>query len=402
MAVVLDGIRVVDMTVFYQGPVACRYLADFGAEVIKVEPLEGEVARGLQQHGILPMKEWNSYYYNNNRNRKSLAINLTKEEGKQIVYKLVEKSDVFVSNYRFTGLQRLKMDYQTLYQVNPRLIYAASTGFGYYGPDRDKAAFDPIAEARVGIMSYLGEEGQPPVYPGWGAGDMMGAILTSLGIVLALYHRQKSGDGQRVAASLFGGCIFAAAPFLQPYLSTSRQDLLHQPSRKARRNPLCNVYPTKDKWCYFYVPNSQKFWSKFCQALGMKELEDDPRFNTSENRSDNSSQLISILDSVLTTKSAVEWVKRYHEEGLLIMPVNSFEDLSRDPGAWENQYLVEIDDPRWERRKTTGLVAQLSKTPGETGIFGPELGQHNEEILIDLLGYTWDQIVSLKDEGVIL
>ena len=134
----------------------------------------------------------------------------------------------------------------------------------------------------------------------------------------------------------------------------------------------------------------------------MKELEDDPRFNTPENRSKNSSQLVAVLDTVLAAKNSAEWVERCQGAGLLVMPISSFGDLSNDAGAWENQYLIEVDDPASGRRGTTGLVAQLSKTPGRTERFAPELGQHNEEILIDLLGYTWEQVTRLKDEGVIL
>lgn len=401
---VLEGIRIIDLTQWYQGPAALAHLADMGAEVIHVEnPEGGDPNRGVLSVGAIPVTQWNSYFYGFNRNKKSLAVNLHTEKGREIIYKLTERSDVFASNMLKGTLKRMGVDYETLRKINPRIIYANISTYGRYGPDREKGGFDWMGQARAGMMHYLGEPDQPPTFAGLGTADSSGAQAAAWAIALALYHRERTGEGQEVDTCLLGTFIAMEARFLLPFLATGSPHLLKQPSRKKAPNPLWNLYLTKDRWIYFCMADTDRFWSNFCQGLGIKELEHDPRFATHEKRGENSQALIAILDEILPMRTAAEWFARWQGLELVFAPIQSFADLVADPQAWENGYLAEVDYPGFSHKvKVRGPVVQLSKTPGRVDMLGPELGQHNEEILVELLGYSWEEVAELKEAGTIL
>ncbi len=403
MAGALEGIRVIDLTVWFQGPVAAQHLADFGAEVIKVErPQGGDQGRGVRSIKALPVGDWNQYFLVINRNKKSMALDLKKPAGREIMYRLVEKSDVFLSNMGIDLLESWELGYEKLSAINPRLVYATNTGYGRLG-QVNKPSFDMTVQALTGLMARLGEPGQPPIYLGMGSGDAYGGMMSALGIMLALYHRNRTGKGQMLDASLYGAQLFLTAPSLQAYLATGSDRYSKQQSRKAAPNPLWNMYPAKDKWVFLCAPNTDANWSRLCQSLDDTGLANDSRFQSVEQRRRNAKALVARLDKLTKKRNAAEWMARWRPLGIVASPINTLADLAADPQAWANDYFVETYCEEVQRQvKVRGLPIGLSKTPGVVNSLGPELGQHTELILTETLGYTWEQVGEFKSQGVIL
>jgi crotonobetainyl-CoA:carnitine CoA-transferase CaiB-like acyl-CoA transferase len=402
VATALDGIRVIDLTVWFQGPVAAQHLADFGAEVIKVErPQGGDQGRGVRSIKALPVGDWNQYFLVINRNKKSMALDLKKPAGREIMYRLVAESDVFLSNLSTELLASWELTYEKLSEINPRLIYATNTGYGYFG-QINKPSFDMTVQALTGLMARLGEPEQPPIYLGMGSGDAYGGLMSALGIMLALYHRRRTGKGQMVDASLYGAQLFLTAPSLQAYLATRSEKYSKQQSRKNAENPLWNVYPAKDKWVFLCLPNRDENWSRLCDSLEDAELAQDPRFDGAEKRRENARALIELLDGIISQRDADDWMERWKPLGLAASPIHTLADVANDPQAWKNDYFVKTHCEEVQREvEVRGLPIRLGKTPGEVNTLGPVLGQDTELILADTLGYSWDQIGEFKAKGAI-
>jgi crotonobetainyl-CoA:carnitine CoA-transferase CaiB-like acyl-CoA transferase len=402
MAKALEGIRVIDLTVWFQGPVAAQHLADFGAEVIHVErPKGGDQARGVRSIKALNIGDWNQYFHVINRNKKSLAVDLKNPAGREIMRRLVEQSDVFLSNLSAENLASWNLTYEELTEANPSLVYAITSGYGRFGTI-SKPSFDMTVQALTGLMSRLGEPGQPPVYLGMGSGDAIGGLMASLAILLALYQRNRTGRGQFIDASLYGAQLFLAAPTLQAYLATGSEEFSRQQSRRAARNPLWNTYPAKDRWVFLCMENDNECWSRLCQSLDEGKLSTDARFDGPENRRENAGALIEILDRTLAQRTAGEWMERFQRVGVRATPIQNLADLAQDPQAWENDYLLRAHCEEVEREvEIRGLPVGLSRTPGSVESLGPELGQDTELILTDTLGYSWDEIGELKAQGAI-
>jgi crotonobetainyl-CoA:carnitine CoA-transferase CaiB-like acyl-CoA transferase len=401
MAKALEGIRVVDLTVWFQGPVAAQYLADFGADVIKVErPKGGDQGRGVRSIKALPIGDWNQYFLVINRNKKSMAIDLKTPEGQEIMHRLIAKADVFLSNMGMDWLEARNLSYDKLKEINPRLVYATNTGYGRFG-GVNKPAFDMTVQAITGAMARLGEPGQPPIYLGMGSGDAYGGIMSALGILLALYQRNRTGKGQSLDASLYGAQLFLAAPYLQSFLAGNPDPAL-QHSRKAVENPLWNVYPTADKWIYLCAENTDDAFARLCRAIGAAGLADDSRFKTADGRRTQNEALIAALDSHLKAKPHGEWLEGIQAEGLASSPINNLADVAKDEQAWQNAYFTKAYCEEVKREvDVRGLPVTLSKTPGEVATLGPQLGQDTEILMMDLLEYEWDEIEALKAKGAI-
>jgi glutaryl-CoA transferase len=399
----LEGIRVIDLTVWFQGPVAAQHLADFGAEVIKVErPQGGEQGRGVRSIKALPVGDWNQYFLVINRNKKSLALDLKKPAGREVMYRLVEKSDVFLSNLGIELLDGWQLGYEKLRAINPRLVYATNTGYGRFG-QVSKPSFDMTVQALTGIMARLGEPGQPPIYLGMGSGDAYGGLLSALGIMLALYHRNRTGTGQMLDASLYGAQLLLTAPALQAYLATGSDRYAKQQPRAAAENPLWNRYRARDKWLFLCMPNTDASWGRLCAGLDDSALAGEPGFDSSDARRRNAEALVARLDAIVAQRSAADWLARWQPLGIVAGRINNLADLAEDPQAWANDYFVETYCEEVQRRvRVRGLPIGLSKTPGSVRSLGPELGQHTEIILTETLGYTWEQVAAFKAQGVIL
>ncbi|MCC7077172.1 MAG: CoA transferase [Acidimicrobiia bacterium] len=397
----LDGIRVLDATVWFQGPVCAQHLADFGAEVIHVErPETGDQARGVRSINAVPVADWNQYFQVVNRNKKSLAVDLKSDGGRELMHRLVAESDVFLWNQGMGGLKKLGLDYETLSSINPRLVYATNSGYGHLGSDRP--AFDMTVQALTGIMTRLSEPGQPPVYLGLGAGDAYGGLLSALGIVLALHRREQTGRGQHIDASLYGAQLFLAAPSLQPFLATGNPFYTDQHARHDARNPLWNRYRAQDRWMFLCLENTDENWSRLCVALETDDLRGDDRFATAEQRARENGALVDALDSAFAARDAQAWTERLRAAGIPAAPIDSFRDVAEDEQAWANDYFTRGNCTEVNREvEFRGLPLTLSRTPGRVESLGPELGQDTELILFDTLGYTWDEIGALKASGAI-
>ncbi|MDE0884408.1 MAG: CoA transferase [Myxococcota bacterium] len=402
MAKPLEGIRVLDATVWFQGPVCAQYLADMGAEVIHVErPVTGDQARGVRSIAAVPVADWNQYFLAVNRNKKSIAVDLKKDEGRELLHRLVEKSDVFLWNQGLESLPGLGLDYETLSAINPKLIYATNSGYGTAGAVH-KPSFDMTVQALTGIMARLGEPGEPPIYLGLGAGDAYGGLMGALGILLALYHRDRTGRGQAIDASLYGAQLFLAAPTLQPYLATGEAVYSLQQSRSKTRNPLWNRYRAQDTWLALCAENSDEAWQVLLGCIGAPGLGEDARFASSAGRRENSEALVAELDALFASRSAADWVEALVAGGLPAAPIEAYRGVAADEHAWANGYFSRVHcDELGEEVAIRGLPVGLGRSPGSVETLGPELGQDTELLLFDVLGLDWDRIGELKELGVI-
>lgn len=405
MASALEGLRVIDLTVWFQGPVAAQHLADFGAEVIKVErPKGGDQGRGVRSIKALPVGDWNQYFLVINRNKKSMALDLKTEAGREIMYRLVAQSDVFLSNLGAENLDAWGLTWEKLHAINPKLIYATTTGYGPYATT-SKPSFDMTVQALTGLMSRLGEPEQPPIYLGMGSGDAYGGLMAALAILLALWRRNATGVGQRIDASLYGAQLFLAAPTLQAWLATRDPRWAAQQSRTAARNPLWNTYRAQDQWLMLCVPNDDAAFRALCATLDDATLATDGRFATAVGRREHARELIARLDVTLATRTVAEWMARWTPlaaQRIVASPVATLADLAKDAGAWANDYFVDTHCEEVNRTVTVrGMPVTLSHTPGTVRSLGPELGQDTEMILFEMLGYDWDQIGELKAKGAI-
>jgi crotonobetainyl-CoA:carnitine CoA-transferase CaiB-like acyl-CoA transferase len=399
----LQGVRIIDLTVWFQGPVAGQHLADFGAEVIHVErPQGGDLARGVRTIKAVPAGDWNQYFLVINRNKKSLAVDLNKPSGREVMLRLVREADVFLTNVGEDNLAKWDLTYDTLRALNPQLVYAIASGYGPFG-GKTKPSFDMTVQALTGIMARLGEPGQPPIYLGMGSGDAIGGLMTAFGVMIALHHRRRTGRGQLINASLYGAQLFLAAPTLQPYLATREERFAKQQSRKDAPNPLWNVYAASDAWFFLCAPNKNGSWSKLCDALDDEGTRSDERFSLAEGRRQHNAALIERLDELFARRPVAHWLERFAASGLVASKINNLADLAEDEQAWANGYLQHAYCEEVQREVVVrGMPVQLSKTPGTIRSLGPELGQHTEEILVETLGYSWEEIGQLKDQGAIL
>jgi len=402
VAKALEGIRVLDLTQWLQGPVCSQYLADFGAEVIHIErPVTGDGARGVRSIKALSIGDWNQYFLVINRNKKSMAIDLKKEEGRALFYKLVEKADVFLSNFQMEVLEAWGLTYEELKAVNPRLVYATNTGYGR-ALEINRPSYDMNVQALTGLMARQGEPGQPPIYVGMGSGDTYGGIMSAFGIMLALYQRRRTGEGQCIDASLYGAQLFMGAPTLQPFLASNNELYSTQQSRSNAGNPLWNSYRAADKWLFLCQENGDDSWRKLCQSFRRDDLAGDPRFASAEQRRENNSELVTVIEGIVKERAAQEWMDLWTPLGIVASPIQNLKELSEDPQAWENDYLLKVHCEEVDREvEIRGLPIGLSKTPGSVETLGPELGQDTELILLDTLGCSWEEISELKEKGAI-
>ncbi|MFQ5825956.1 MAG: CaiB/BaiF CoA transferase family protein [Dehalococcoidia bacterium] len=398
----LEGVRVVECAAFLVGPRVTAHLADLGADVIKIEhPQGGDPMRNVSFRGALPpLTEINYIIELENRGKRSITLDLNSEAGQEVAHRLVKEADVFLSNFQAHVLRRLKIDYATLSAINPRLIYAMVSGWGMRGPDKDRPGFDYSVFAESGLMDAFGEPDTPPVTCRPGFGDHITSLATVYGVMAALYHREKSGKGQMVHASILGSLIDAGALALQGHLSTGQA--AGRVSQKDMSNPLWNFYGTKDgRYIQFAMAQSDRHWADFCQALEMQEYQNDPRFRDAYARDENRHQLIEIIDGIMASRSQDEWLGCFQGKNIICAAVASYPELAQNPQVWENNYVIEVEHQSRGRIPMVGLPVDFSATPGKVRGGAPELGQHTEEVLLEL-GYSWDAIGTLKDRGVIL
>ncbi len=397
----LNGIKVVEITMFQQGPVAGMRLGDLGADVIKVEPKTGDPSRGFMQIiGVdAGLKGRNYYFENNNRNKRSVVLDLTLSKGKEIFLKLIDMADVFLTNLSIDAPGRLGIGPEALIVRNPRLIYAHASGWGRNGPDAREYSFDYTGIARSGLMMSCGQRNEPPAQILPGIGDEVGGIICAWAVTAALYAREKTGKGQVVDTSLMESLI-ASLGLVMAAPAVLGQEF-PRGVRAESGNPIYNHYKClDDKWLAIAHLQPDRYWPNVCRALSIQGLEHDPRFNSIEARSRHAKELIAILDEKFATMPRDAWLKILKREGCISTPVQSPMEVSNDPQALANDYFIYVDHPVWGKTKVVGFPWSFSETPASWRREAPEFGQHTEEVLLEL-GYTWDDIAGLKAEAVI-
>jgi crotonobetainyl-CoA:carnitine CoA-transferase CaiB-like acyl-CoA transferase len=332
MAGPLDGVKVVEITMFQQGPVAGTKLGDLGADVIKVEPLTGDPGRGFMRiiGTMVGLKGRNYYFEQHNRNKRSIVLDLKTEQGMGIFLKLIDRADVFLTNLSIDAPPKMGIGPEELLKRNPRLIYAHASGWGRKGPDAGELSFDYTGIGRAGLMMSCGERGSPPSQVLPGLGDEVGGMVCAWAVTAALYNREKTGKGQLVDTSLMGSVMCMES------LVLSAPAILGQEfSREIRAeagNPLYNHYKAKDdKWFILAHLQPGKYWPNVCRALGMPELEHDPRFNSIEARGHNRREIVAIMDRTFATKTREEWFKIFKKEGMIFAPIQSPSEVVNDP-----------------------------------------------------------------------
>jgi len=397
----LQGIKVLELSSWIFGPACGAILGEWGADVTKIEnPEGGDATRGILATGLRSVQEYNYIFELCNRNKRGIAVNLDIEKGREILHKLVEKSDVFVTNLLPGIARKLASDYETVSGINPKIIYAQASGYGPEGPDKYKPGFDEVAFwARSGIMSLMGEPDSPPVPLRGAMGDLTGAAFLAGAIALALLARERFGLGQRVDVSLLASGLWVGGYDVQAALSTGQDS--ERRSRRTIGNPLYNTYQTKDsKWLFFAMLQTDRYWRDVCKALGREDLENDARFDSHVKRCQNSAVLISILDEVLATKTRAEWATVFNQHKMVWDPEPLLSEVLSDPQVLANKYIAELNHPTYGKLKLVGTPFQFDKMPTQPRRHAPQLGEHTEEILLEI-GYDWDEILRLKDSSAI-
>ncbi len=432
----LAGVRVLDFTIFQQGPQATLVMADMGADVIKVEPPGfGDLGRVLQMHGEHRLS---AYHLAHSRGKRSLTVNLKTEGGCEIVRRLLPSMDVMAHNFRPGVMERLGFGYDDVRALNPAIIYAHASGWGGAGPKTTHPAFDIAAQARSGLMSMTGEVDGGPLPAGVAIADYIGAMNLAMSVIAALYARDRRGGtadyadfadgadgnhrgqptarreaqrvdgggrteegsprvGQKIETSLFGSAVASQAWELQTYILGRRK-------RRSGRGhaylpTIWRTFKTADGWAVVGGVGDDR-WPAFCAAVAMPELEHDERFSNGLTRIQNIDALYPLLDDKFLVKTTAEWIAALEAHDMICAPVQDYETLLDDPQALANEYVLTVDHPTNGPTQIVGFPWKFSETPAEAAPAAPELGQHTEEILL-ALGYSWEEIVALRAGGAI-
>jgi crotonobetainyl-CoA:carnitine CoA-transferase CaiB-like acyl-CoA transferase len=391
----LEGIRVLDFTVYQQGPQASLVFADMGADVIKVEaPRFGDLGRVL---GIKGEERFSPYFLAHNRGKRSITLDLKNGKAREVALGLGARADVMIHNFRPGVMERLGLGYDDLRKVNERIVYGHASGWGTKGPRAEHPAFDLAAQAQGGLVSVTGEPEGYPLPAGCAVADYVGAANLAMAVISALFHRERTGQGQKIETSLLGGQVAMQAWELQYYIAhgwVTRAGRGHQYLPTIWR-----VFKTTDSYVVVGgLPENR--WPAFCRALDKPELEHDPRFQRYMERMRNLSELYAILDEAFQTKTSAEWMTLLQEADCICAPVATYEDLLRDPQVRANEYIVEVDHPTQGRIPVVGAPWRFSETPAQIAPAAPELGEHTEEVLQEL-GYSWEQIGALREQGAL-
>jgi len=391
----LDGIRILDLTWVLSGPFSTMVLSDLGAEVIKVErPEIGDIARGNGPH----VNGLSTYFLSLNRGKKSITLNLSSEQGKDMFLKLTKHVDVLVENFAPGKMKKLGLDYETVKKHNPQIIYASCSGFGQTGPYTSKPAFDVIVQAMGGIMSITGEPGGPPIRPGASYGDIAAGLFLSIAILAALHSRHVSGQGQLIDISMLDCQIAVQENAFVRYLATGEV-----PQPLGTRHPVFTpfqVFPTRDSYiAVATMGGAQDQWPLFCATIERLDIVDDERFQTGWMRTQNYKELEPILNTAMRTRTTGEWLKEFEAVGIPCGPVNTIDKVAADPQVAAREMIVEVNHPKAGSFKVVNTPIKLSVTPGRIERACPDLGEHTDEVLKELLGMSQSEIDSLRSSG---
>jgi crotonobetainyl-CoA:carnitine CoA-transferase CaiB-like acyl-CoA transferase len=398
----LSGIKIVELAMWVAGPATAAVLADWGAEVVKLEdPATGDPIRGMTTRALAQSDARVAPGYElDNRNKRSVAVDLRKPAGLEFAMRILARSDVFVTNLRVDALERMNLDYPSLSECYPRLIYASLNGYGHRGPERTRPAFDYAAAwARAGLMATVAEPGQPPPAQRPAMIDHPAGLGLAGAISAALFQRERTGKGTQVRVSLFSMGLWMNAADLTVGLLSGRAPVAE--SRNDRINPLWSSYRCKDgKWIYFVMVQSDRHWKDFCAALERAEWLNDPRYADSAARMRNCKALIAEIDSAIASRSFAEWAPLFDRHQLIWAPVQTNDEVLKDPQAHAIGAFVPVDHPRIPDCRVVASPVEFGDQARGQYRGAPELGQHTEEVALES-GLSWDDIAQLKDAGII-
>ncbi|MBI4287562.1 MAG: CoA transferase [Chloroflexi bacterium] len=391
----LDGIKVLDFSQAAFGPVATRLLGDLGADVIKVEPLEGDFTR------LTALREGDSItFLGNNRSKRSLAVNLRDPRGKEIVLKLVEGVDVLVQNFRPGVMKRMGLDYEAVVKLNPRIIYGSFHMFGDTGPMARWGGADPPAQAFTGVVASQGEAGKAPYMTGHPFLDYGGAALNAFAIVTALLMRERTGIGQEVTNSLTNVGMYMQQPCIDTYLL---EGVLYKKGGRGSamgRFPY-GAYTAADGDVVTIAGQDDDEWQALCSILGLEHLLADPRYDTNQKRVERRSELYPVLDGAFKKKTRSEWESAFRQNGLFCYPCLDYAEFLAHPQVEANDMVSEVNHPRDGRLRMVNVPVKFRATgPVHPSKPPPVLGEHTREVLHGL-GYADPEIDRLGEEGVV-
>lgn len=388
----LEGIRVLDLSRVLAGPYCTMMLADYGADIIKIEP--PEVGDDSRAFGPFVGKE-SAYFMSLNRNKRSITLNFKREQERELFKELVKYADVVVENYRPGTMEKFGLSYEELKQINPKIIYAACSGFGHTGPYRDKPAYDIIVQAMGGIMSITGPENGDPTRVGASVGDVMAGMFTAYGVMMALFHRERTGEGQKVDVGMLDCQVAVLENAIARYVTSG-----------IVPGPLGNRHPSITPFSSFTAQDgyiivgagNDRLWERLCNILGLSDLVKDPRFDTNAHRTNNAKELAVILNEIFKTKTINDWLSMLEEAGLPCEPINTIDRIVNDPHVKAREMIVEVEHPVAGKLKMPGVPVKLSATPGAVEFPAPLLGQHTNEIIKEVLGWDEEQIAQVFSE----
>ena len=393
----LKGIRVLEMSQIMAGPTCGLMLADLGAEVIKIEKTPG----GDDTRRFLPpdINGEAAAFMMMNRNKKGIALNLKDKDGIEIFKKMVKNSDVVLENFRKGTLEKLGIGYDVISKINPKIILCEISGYGRTGPYADKGGFDLVAQGMSGLMSITGEsKDKPPMKVGAPITDITAGLLATSGILAALVHRNKTGEGQKVDTSLFEAGIVHT--YWQSAIAGATGE---SPGPLGSAHPLTAPYQafkTKDKWITVGASN-QNTWLMLLKAIDRMDLQENEMFSSNFNRKENITQLVEILNSELIKKTSKEWLKIFDENGLPCGPINSINEMFVDPQTIEREMIIDVDNKKAGKSKAIGMPIKFSKSKTEKSKGAPNLGEHTKEIM-KIFDYNDKQIDDFYNRKIII
>ena len=381
--------KVIDLTRVRAGPTCVRQLADWGADVVKIEAPEGDSGLGGERHG--------PDFQNLHRNKRSLTLNLKTPEGLEILKRLVAKSDVIVENFRPDVKFRLGIDYESLKAINPRLVYASISGFGEDGPYRDRPGFDQIAQGLGGLMSITGLPGQGPVRVGIPVADLTAGIFCAMGILVALLEREQSGQGQWVKSNLL------AAQISMLDFQAARWTIGHEvPEQAGNNHPTSiptGVFQTKDGYINIAAAGTD-IYARLCKALGAEPLFTDPRYNTGQGRSDNRDTLNAEIEAITVNRTSADWIEALNQAGVPSGPIYKMNEVFADAQVKHLNITRKLPHKVLGEVEVIGQPIELSRTPWSIRSATPEAGEHTDAVLGEL-GYSAGEIAKLHTGKVV-
>lgn len=391
----LDNIKVLDLTRVLAGPYATMILGDLGADIIKIEmPVTGDDSRAFGPY----VNDESAYFMSLNRNKRSITLNLKSEKGKEVFLEMIKTADVVVENFRPGTMEKLGLGYDYLSTVNPRLIYAASSGYGHTGPYSKRAAYDAVVQAMGGVMSITGQKDGKPTRVGTSIADINAGLFTAIGILAALNNRHETGKGQKVDVAMLDTQVAILENAIARYVVTGEA-----PKPGGNRHPSIVPFEPFDtsNGEVVVAAGNDVLWAKFCQVIGTEDLINDERFKTNPLRNENYDELRPLIAEAMTKKTTEEWLELLDKAGVPNGPINTVDKVLQDPQVLAREMVVEVEHPVAGKLKMPGVPIKLSDTPGSVRTPAPVLGQHTEEILKELLGYNDEQIQDLRDSNAL-